>query len=416
MHRAGEKTKGVSKDEFGIFVLSIKDYREVDAKAQKLLWYRDAMRKLTTEEEREAFRTDFVEDYLSGFAEPAKNTREYADNIIRYLRLTKYIYIRGGGYYVDLEPRRRVEIDALLESDDGSAKAFSAEAYKQYISDYKAYTLPFETLEKLSEIAGDIIGEIHLLENMLGKAASVYQLEESAEKLKTQIAYLRTERTKLQGLKLKEDYRQAARIDEAVHALTNIRSLHMKPSIALEKWVGIALHIMDDALLIKPNAPMGDDNEPVFTAPAGVPDIECFYEGFGLVCEVTMLTGRDQWFNEGQPVMRHLRDFEDAHPETPDYCIFVAPSLHADTLNTFWMAVKYEYQGKKQKIVPFTISQLVSLLKGIRESREHGKKVTKDDMMALYEACVSLEDVPDSTKWNAYITRQIEAWKERWRG
>ena len=314
---------------------------------------------------------------------------------------------------MDLEPRRRVEIDALLESDDGSAKAFSTEAYKQYISDYKAYTLPFETLEKLSEIAGDIIGEIHLLENMLGKAASVYQLEESAEKLKTQIAYLRTERTKLQGLKLKEDYRQAARIDEAVHALTNIRSLHMKPSIALEKWVGIALHIMDDALLIKPNAPMGDDNEPVFTAPAGVPDIECFYEGFGLVCEVTMLTGRDQWFNEGQPVMRHLRDFEDAHPETPDYCIFVAPSLHADTLNTFWVAVKYEYQGKKQKIVPFTISQLVSLLKGIRESREHGKKVTKDDMMALYEACVSLEDVPDSTKWNAYITRQIEVWKKR---
>ena len=48
----GEKAKGVSKDEFGIFVLSIKDYREVDAKAQKLLWYRDAMRKLTTEEER----------------------------------------------------------------------------------------------------------------------------------------------------------------------------------------------------------------------------------------------------------------------------------------------------------------------------------------------------------------------------
>jgi len=407
----GEKAKGVSKDEFGIFVLSIKDYREVEAKAQKLLWYRDVMRKTAAEEEREAFRTDFVEDYLSSFAEPAKNTREYADNIIRYLRLTKYIYIRGGGYYVDLEPRRKVEIDALLESDDGSAKAFTAEAYKQYISDYKAYSLPFETPEKLLKIARDIISEIHLLESMLGRDTSFYQLEESAEKLKLQIAFLRTERTKLQGLKLKADYQEAAQIDEAVYALTNIRSLHMKPSIALEKWAGIALHIINDALLIKPNAPMGDDNEPVFTAPAGVPDIECFYEGFGLVCEVTMLTGRDQWFNEGQPVMRHLRDFENAHPKKPDYCIFVAPSLHTDTLNTFWMAVKYEYQGKKQKIVPLTISQLVSLLKGIREGREYGKKVTQDDMMALYEACVSLEEVPDSTKWNAYITQQIEEWK-----
>lgn len=149
----GEKAKGVSKDEFGIFVLSIKNYKEVDAKAEKLLEYRDAMRECKTEEEKEAFRTGFVEDYLSGFADPVNNTREYADNIIRYLRLTKYIYIRGGGYYVDLEPRRRVEIDALLESDDGSAKEFTPEAYKRYISDYNAYVLPFETLEKLSEIA-----------------------------------------------------------------------------------------------------------------------------------------------------------------------------------------------------------------------------------------------------------------------
>ena len=27
--------------------------------------------------------------------------------------LTKYIYIHGGGYYIDLEPRRMVEIEAI---------------------------------------------------------------------------------------------------------------------------------------------------------------------------------------------------------------------------------------------------------------------------------------------------------------
>lgn len=409
----GEKAKGVSKDEFGIFVLSIKNYKEVDAKAEKLLEYRDAMRERKTEEEKEAFRTGFVEDYLSGFADPVNNTREYADNIIRYLRLTKYIYIRGGGYYVDLEPRRRVEIDALLESDDGSAKEFTPEEYKRYISDYNAYVLPFETLEKLSEIAQDIVKEIHVLEEQIGRSGTVYALADNAESLKPQIAFLRTERAKLQGLKLKADYQEISRIDEAVEALKNIRSLHMKPSIALEKWVSIAMHIIDDALLIKPNAPMGDDNEPTFTAPSGVADIECFYEGFGLVCEVTMLTGRDQWFNEGQPVMRHLRDFEDAHLEQPNYCIFVAPSLHADTLNTFWTAVKYEYQGKKQKIVPLTIVQLISILQGIREGKELHKKITKDHMVSLYEACAAIGEVPDSTKWNSYITKKIEEWKSR---
>ena len=409
----GEKAKGVSKDEFGIFVLSVKSYKEVEAKAEKLLEYREAMRKCRTEEEKEAYRAGFVEDYLTGFADPVNNTREYADNMIRYLRLTKYIYIRGGGYYVDLEPRRRVEIDALLENDDGSAKPFTLAGYKQYISDYNAYALPFETLEKLLEIAKGIVEEMHELEKLLGRNGTVYVLADNAGDLKPQIAFLRAERAKLQSLKLKADYQEISRIDEAAAALQNIRSLPMKPSIALEKWVSIAMHIINDALLIKPNAPMGDDNEPTFTAPAGVADIECFYESFWLVCEVTMLTGRDQWFNEGQPVMRHLRDFEDVHPEQPGYCIFVAPSLHTDTLNTFWTAVKYEYQGKKQKIVPFTIAQLVSILRGIRKGKELNKKITKDDMVSLYEACITISEVPDSTKWNSHITKKIEEWINR---
>jgi hypothetical protein len=50
------------------------------------------------------------------------------------LRLTRYIYIRGGGYYVDLEPRRMVEINAILEQDNGAAKEFSLDEYKQYIA------------------------------------------------------------------------------------------------------------------------------------------------------------------------------------------------------------------------------------------------------------------------------------------
>ena len=78
------------------------------------------------------------------FIEPAKNTKEYADNIIRYVRLTKYIYIRGGGYYIDLEPRRMIEINALLENDNGSAKDFTKEEYKSYIANYHAYVLPLK--------------------------------------------------------------------------------------------------------------------------------------------------------------------------------------------------------------------------------------------------------------------------------
>lgn len=409
----GLKAKGVSKDEFGIFVLSIKSYDEIDEKVESLLTYREQMDKLSTEEEKQSYRTAFIESYLSNFKKPVQNTKEYADNIIRYVRLTKYIYIRGGGYYIDLEPRRMIEIESLLEMDNGSAKSFSLEEYKAFIGDYYSYTLPFETIEKLTKIAEDIVAEINALERKLSLSTSAVVIANNITDLKTQIESLRERRISLQNLILKANYQQIDQIDSAIDALKNIRKLNMKPSVALEKWTNIALNIINDALLIKPNSPLGDDNEPIFTAPAGVPDIECLYDGFGAICEVTMLTGRDQWFNEGQPVMRHLRDFENQHSATPNYCLFVAPSLHQDTMNTFWNAVKYEYQGSKQKIVPITITQLIDILQGIKNAKVNHRKVTKDDMKTLYESCTQLNSISDSTQWSSFVTKQIVSWKER---
>lgn len=409
----GLKAKGVSKDEFGIFVLSIKSYDEIDEKAESLLTYREQMDKLSTEEEKQSYRTAFIESYLSNFKKPVQNTKEYADNIIRYVRLTKYIYIRGGGYYIDLEPRRMIEIESLLEMDNGSAKSFSFEEYKAFIGDYYSYTLPFETIEKLTKIAEDIVAEINALERKLSLSTSAVVIANNITDLKTQIESLRERRISLQNLILKANYQQIDQIDSAIDALKNIRKLNMKPSVALEKWTNIALNIINDALLIKPNSPLGDDNEPIFTAPAGVPDIECLYDGFGAICEVTMLTGRDQWFNEGQPVMRHLRDFENQHSATPNYCLFVAPSLHQDTMNTFWNAVKYEYQGSKQKIVPITITQLIDILQGIKNAKVNHRKVTKEDMKTLYESCTQLNSISDSTQWSSFVTKQIVSWKER---
>lgn len=409
----GLKAKGVSKDEFGIFVLSIKSYDEIEEKAESLLAYRKRMNELSTDEEKQNYRTIFVERYLSNFKEPVKNTKEYADNIIRYVRLTKYIYIRGGGYYIDLEPRRMIEIESLLEMDNGSAKSFSLEEYKAFIGDYYSYTLPFETIEKLTKIAEDIVAEINALERKLSLSTSAVVIANNITDLKTQIESLRERRICLQNLILKANYQQIDQIDSAIDALKNIRKLNMKPSVALEKWTNIALNIINDALLIKPNSPLGDDNEPIFTAPAGVPDIECLYDGFGAICEVTMLTGRDQWFNEGQPVMRHLRDFENQNRSMQNYCLFVAPSLHQDTMNTFWNAVKYEYQGSRQKIIPMTIAQLIDILQGIRLAKVNHRKVTKDDMKFLYESCTQLCSISDSTQWSSFVTKQIVSWRER---
>ena len=82
--------------------------------------------------------------------------------------------------------------------------------------------------------------------------------------------------------------------------------------------------------------------------------IECYYQTFKAICEVTLNTSKLQWVQEGQPIMRHLRDFEVQHRGDEIFCVFIAPRIHNDTYSQFWISVKYEYNGLPKKIVPLT--------------------------------------------------------------
>jgi transposase len=177
--------------------------------------------------------------------------------MVRYLRLTRYIYIRGGGYYIDLEPRRMIETGALLEHDNASAIVFETAAdYTRYISDYNAYTLPFETPLKLREIASKIIAENTELAHVLNLPFEAIPVPNNIDKLKAHITELRENRNYLQGLALKQNYQAIEKIDEAIDGLTSTLTkktpIGSKPSVELEKWMNIALNILNDAIHIKP--------------------------------------------------------------------------------------------------------------------------------------------------------------------
>lgn len=411
----GHEPVGITKEELGVFGLSLEDASGIVAAAEALVAYRRDLRAYKDDVERKAFVSRFIASYLDGYREPGKNASEYADNIIRYLRLSRYVYIRGGGYYVDLEPRRMVEIDALLAADDGSARSFANEReYEEYIADPASYALPFETVDHLRAIANGIITELHTLARELGANELKVDLPETVDALNTLITRLRARRVELSSRLVRLRYAEAGKIGEAIaylRALTPRKAPDgLRPSIALEKWAAIALNILDDAKKIKPNCPLGDDNEPIFTAPANVPDIECAYDGFNSVCEVTMLVDGKQWVNEGQPVMRHLREFEDRHSRALNYCLFIAPRIHEDTSNTFWYAVKNEYRGLRQKIVPITINQLASVLEAVKARKEAGKPFTHKHLLSLYDSCVDVDGLGSSDEWVGHVRNAVVGW------
>ena len=409
------KAKGLTKIEFGIFALSITNYTDIDSIAQNVIEFRQRYEQCATNTDKENYRKSFIARYLSNFKNPENNTKEYTDNIIRYMRITIYVYIRGkyGNTCIDLEPRRMVEINSILENDNGAAREFTHDEWIEYYGTYGAYDMPFDTIEKLTEIFNKILSEINSLENKLHIDRTILACPDSKSEIKEAIVKLRTKRVNLQNLEIKFDYNNdLSKIDEAIEALSNIRNLELKPSIALEKWTNIALNIINDSLLIKPNSIVGDDNEPTFTAPAGVPDIECYYDNFNATCEVTMLTSRDQWYNEGQPVMQHLRDFELSNNDNKDcYCLFVAPSLHRGTINTYYQSIKYEYEGAKQKIIPITIKQLIEILKIVANVKRANIEFKHTYIKQLYDNV--LESISDATS-TSWVEEKIPAAITQW--
>lgn len=413
----GMKEKGISKDEFGIFALSILDYRKIDEYAQLIVDYRIKYESIHNNADKKEFKESYILSFLSNYYKPLNNYDEYADNMIRYIRQTKLIYIRGKyeNIYIDLEPRRIVEINMLLSSDDAKPLIFSdMQSWIDYYSNYGTYDLPYETDELLREIISNINKDNS--DNAGKYNISYNEIIPTGDKknLKVLVTKAREERTRIQNVVLKQEYFDTSKIDETIDMLLAINNrdkskLTFKPSLELEKWVNIALNIINDSILIKPNTKVGDDNEPINTAPPGVADIECYYNDFNMICEVTMLTSRDQWFNEGQPVMRHLRDFENKDVKV-SYCLFVAPSIHQDTLNTFWYSTKYEYEGKKQNIIPLTIKQLNEVLLSVKKLHSIGEKMKSQVFMDLLKRCSNVSGLGNTNDWKNKISSELSIW------
>jgi hypothetical protein len=415
----GNKSVGLSKREFSIFVPSLVHYSKIGEYARKIIQLRDAQKGASRQERkqiRDNYRQHFAAEFL-GTNDQIKidkfllNIQNYGDNTIRYFRLTKFIRIRGNGFYVDLEDNRHTEIQSLLEAEFYKAKQFANKgAYLNYMADDSLPKLPWETREKLLQITESIYHELSQLRGRLGLAVAVDEDVESmsVEQIIAHISLLREERRILQQRDNHLSSQPVDAIEDYISQLENIFTAENRP-LMLEYLSTMGLHSLNDAKEIKPNYPVGDDNQPTFTAPGGMADIECYYGTFSMICEVTMLNGRDQWFNEGQPVMRHLRDFESKNKNS--YCMFIAPTIHTDSAETFWIANTVGYKGKKQRIAPITIKQFINLLNVLKSMRESNRNFSHDKLLGLISGIAeSANEVNNSDDWVANTQDLIDTW------
>lgn len=411
----------IKKSEFCLFALTLINYTDIEKTADKIINLRNKLKLKTKKEQKEIFETfefAYVKEFLwiedkTKIQKAIKNLWDYWDNAIRYFRLTRFIHIRWGWFHVDLEQRRSLEIQELLNKYNWSVDDFSSkDEYFEYLADINKPVLPWEEPTKLNWIIKNLFIEIKELEISLNieeiKQKELSKL--SSKELQRYIEELREYRTKLQNKINYKESQSLEKVEEYIKTLKNIYDLDNRP-LELEKYATFSLEALNDALQIKPNYPVWDDNEPINTAPGWKPDIECYYQSYNAICEVTMLKDRSQWYNEWQPIMRHLRDFETIFNKD-SYCLFIAPKIHQDTLNTFWFSVKYEYQGKKQKIVPISINQFVEILEVLHHFKSNWKKFSHEYLKNLYDNILEVDSFSNSLDWETNIPNKIKSWKE----
>ncbi|MDD4187384.1 MAG: AlwI family type II restriction endonuclease [Bacilli bacterium] len=398
----GNKPVGISKNEFSIFALSLININDIEKWADKLIKYRIQNQSIPVKD-KQSFYSSYIEANLSEYTNASiKNIKDYSDNVIRYFSLTNLIKKRGNGYYVDVASSRMNLILQLLDVCDAKAKCFDSQIkYIEYLNDLNVPNIENFTdeirINYISEIS-NLIDKNNLSLDINFKDLNIQELTIFRKKLLFKLE--------------KNNYDNIESISNLIGDLEHFRDLDIPPSLALEKLVSSALIALNDALEIKPNYSSDDDNNILFTAGAGKPDIECYYEEFNFICEVTALVSRNQWFNEGQPVMRHLKEFIEERNEIKTYCLFIAPKIHQDTLNTYWYAVKYEYEGMKMNIIPLSLKRFLEIIYAFKKIKQNGLSFKRKDLLELFDKICDVEKITSSTDWWRHINQTFEEWKK----
>jgi hypothetical protein len=155
---------------------------------------------------------------------------------------------------------------------------------------------------------------------------------------------------------------------------------------------------INDLLQIRPNYPVDDEGKPVFTAGGNLPDLEIYYKDFNAICEVTLMTNRAQWMAESQPVQRHLYDFAMKNSDKEAYGIFIAPSVHRDTKNSFKQTFHTGIDSLESlKIIPFDFATWISVVNHLVEARRQKKNISQDQFHAYLESLLPSETKKEST-------------------
>src|SRR3989344_4214341 len=130
--KLGKDPIGISKQEFCYFIPTTIHYQNIPDTINEIIKLRLKLEGKNKREQMQIRKDYFTKKTKDFFEDPTgknlevnfHNLRDYGDNAIRYFKITRFFYIRGGGFYIDLEARRYIEIESILSYSNGKGLKF----------------------------------------------------------------------------------------------------------------------------------------------------------------------------------------------------------------------------------------------------------------------------------------------------
>ncbi|WP_138275767.1 AlwI family type II restriction endonuclease [Rhodoluna limnophila] len=356
----------VTKEEFGLFVLTCIRENQIQTSIDEINAFRLAIRQAAPGLERKALKDKLMNDKVasvyaediargntglreggSDFIATKRRTlaQDYADSSFRYLLATGLFRIEPHGRTFSIVESKRNFATNLI-ADLGLGSTFSEYPPEHYTQEYLGNPAEPEITEFSESTQLRRLNEILQVKATLSSEMAIHtkNLKEISEGYKRELY--------IEGIA--EEHTKASLAAKSIQLVTNRSSVTPEILQTFEEIVARdsgmldkplffewntwrAFTALNDALNVVGNFRCDSEGNPLGTASGKQADIVAEYETFWLAIEVTLQSGHKQYESESESITRHVGTLQshvrDTGDTRPVYGVFIAPTVNETVLN-----------------------------------------------------------------------------------
>lgn len=340
----------------------------------------------------------------------ANNFKEYSDMNMRYLRISGVLQRKGRGMVI--VPAKHILAEKLAKSTSNEEPIMiqykrlcegaelptdNVDIAKVLLNDLMKQMKSRQILFDISDLPLNTATEINIarrrLEDLLSKTDEIQYAKEQCNQWQEIADYME--------LLIKGGGKHTYDDD-------NVIEVPKDETPAYLEWILWRASLAIDHMVNKPYEVRGfkldSDFLPVSAAGGGKGDLDCEFNDFTILTEVTMSTSSRQEAMEGEPVRRHVSDAVLKY-DKPVYGMFIAVKIDTNTAETFRHGIWYARGDVKQRldIVPLTLSQYREYFMAMfRTGHANPEKLRE-----LILLCETRRDILNAPRWKSYIGTAI---------